>query len=96
MWHNANMKTKKISINKDGNPRKSGSGRKKGSNSFVKVSYSQLKEYIGEKAPMLVSRVWLESLGFNVDSSESEIIIKSQPLEEKQEITFSLNNFDDE
>ena len=90
------MKTKKASVNKDGRLRKTGSGRKKGSNSFVKVSYSQLKDYIGERAPMIVSRVWLESLGFIVDSSEATVVIKPQPMEDKQEIKFSFKDFQNE
>ena len=90
------MKTKKITINKDGKPRKSGSGRRKGSNSFVKVSFSQLKDYIGEKAPMLVSRVWLESLGFIVDSEQASVTITTQPIDEKQEITYSIKDFNNE
>ena len=90
------MKTKKATLNKDGKRRKPGSGRKKGSNSFVKISYAQLSDYIGEKTPMLVSRVWLESLGFTVDNKDSSIVIKTQPIEEKQEIAFSFNNFSEE
>jgi len=65
------MKTKKVTYNKDGTVRKSGSGRRKGSNSFVKVSFSTLKEYIGEKTPIMVSRVWLENLGLNTDNSKN-------------------------
>ena len=91
------MKTKKVTINKDGTPRKSGSGRKKGSNSFVKVTYSELKEYIGEKTPITVSRVWLESLGFIVDSSEPSVVIKaSEPKEDIPKISFSLKEFENE
>ena len=90
------MKIKKTTTNKDGKPRKRGSGRKKGSNSFVKVSFSQLKDYIGEKAPMIVSRVWLESLGFIVDRNETSVTIKSQPMEDKQEISFSFTDFKNE
>ena len=90
------MKAKKITINKDGSPRKRGSGRKKGSNSFVKVSFGQLKDYIGERTPIMVSRVWLESLGFSVDQ-ESTVSIKAQDqTEEKEKITFSLTEFDEE
>jgi hypothetical protein len=65
------MKAKKATYNKDGTIRKSGSGRRKGSNSFVKVSFSTLKEYIGEKTPIMVSRVWLENLGLNPDNSQN-------------------------
>ena len=90
------MKNKKKTLNNDGSLRKSGSGRKRGSNSFVKITYGQLKNYIGERTPILVSRVWLERLGFTIDQKESTITIKSDPLKEKQEIAFSFNNFNEE
>jgi len=90
------MKIKKATINKDGSTRKPGSGRKKGSNSFVKISFGQLKDYIGEKTPMIVSRVWLESLGFVVDRKENDVVIKTQPLEDKQEINFSFTDFNND
>lgn len=72
------MTAKKVTYNKDGTPRKNGSGRKKGSNSFVRVTYSQLKEYIGEKTPITVSRVWLESLGF-LSEEDSSVTLKNIP-----------------
>ena len=90
------MKTKKMTINKDGSHRKTGSGRKKGSNSFVKVSFSQLKDYIGERTPMMVSRVWLESLGFIVGSEDVSVKIIAKKKDEKQEIVFSIKDFSNE
>ena len=93
------MKTKTTTFNKDGSKRKSGSGRKKGSNSFVKVSFSQLKEYIGEKTPISVSRVWLESLGFMIDSNSSVKISTSEEKPEPEQtskIQYTLNSFEEE
>ena len=55
------MIKKNRTLNKDGSERKSGSGRKKGATSFIKVPFLDLKDYIGEKTPIPVSRVWLES-----------------------------------
>jgi len=92
------MKDKKVTYNKDGTPRKKGSGRRVGSNSFVRVTFEELKEYIGEKTPMSVSRVWLENLG--VLSSHSEI--KKKPKieltdeTESDTILYTLKNFNDE
>jgi hypothetical protein len=95
MWDNVViMKTKKITINKDGSKRKIGSGRKKGSNSFVKVSFGQLKDYIGERTPIMVSRVWLESLGFLVDQ-ESSISIKAEEIKTEEKIAFSITDFEE-
>ena len=52
-------------INKDGTPRKRGSGRTKGSVSFVEVRLGDLKEALealGENATVLVGRKWVEGL----------------------------------
>ena len=51
--------------NKDGSLRKKGSGRTKGSVSFVEVSLGQLKESLeplGDNATILVGRKWVEGL----------------------------------
>ena len=51
--------------NKDGSTRKKGSGRTKGSVSFVEVSLGQLKqslEPLGDNATILVGRKWVEGL----------------------------------
>ena len=52
-------------INKDGTPRKKGSGRTKGANSFVHMSLNDLKKYVSEDVKVPISRVWLRNLGFN-------------------------------
>ena len=49
-------------LNKDGSPRKKGSGKTKGAGCFTKISWSQLQEYVGENTLIPVSRVWLRSL----------------------------------
>lgn len=100
MWHSRIMKDQKVTYNKDGTPRKTGSGRKKGSNSFVRVTFSQLKNYIGEKTPMMVSRVWLENMGITEDSSE--VIAPTMNIAKKElteddssdNILFSVKKFD--
>ena len=92
------MNKKKTTYNKDGTPRKNGSGRKVGSNSFVRVTFEELKQYIGEKTPMSVSRVWLENLG--IFSSHTEI--KKKPKieltdnEDSDTVVYSLKNFNNE
>jgi hypothetical protein len=51
--------------NKDGSARKKGSGRTKGSVSFVEVSLGALKESLeplGDNATILVGRKWVEGL----------------------------------
>lgn len=50
-------------LNKDGTPRKVGSGKTKGAGCFTHIKWEQLKEFIGENDDIQVSRVWLRSVG---------------------------------
>jgi len=53
----------KVTLNKDGKPRKKGSGKTKGAGCFTRVSWTQLQEYVSENVPIPISRVWLRELG---------------------------------
>lgn len=88
------MKNTKVTLNQDGTPRKSGSGRKKGSNSFVKINFEQLKEFIGEKTPIMVSRVWLENIGFSTQN-EFEPKIQLTKENETDSVLYSVKTFED-
>lgn len=48
---------------KQNKKRKVGSGRKKGSYSFIKVSLAALNETLKDSATVLVSRKWADSIG---------------------------------
>ena len=52
-----------VTLNKDGTPRKLGSGKTKGAGCFTNIKWQQLKEFIGEDVDIQVSRVWLRSIG---------------------------------
>ena len=52
-------------FNKDGTPRKIGSGKTKGAGCYANVTWSQLKKIIGEDTKIPVSRVWINNLGFS-------------------------------
>ena len=89
------MKDKKVTYNKDGTPRKQGSGRKAGSNSFVRVTFSDLSNYIGENTPMLVSRVWLENLGVSFGSSiEEKPKIELTDEEKSDTVLYNIKKFE--
>ncbi len=88
------MSKKNRTLNKDGSARKSGSGRKKGATSFVKVPFLDLKDYIGEKTPIPVSRVWLESLGIHTNDTSIELSKTEDP--EANSIQYKLTKFDEE
>ena len=89
------MSNKNITYNKDGTPRKKGSGRKAGSNSFVRVTFSELSDFIGQKTPMLVSRVWLENLGVSLSSeNQTKPKIELTESEESDKVVFKIKNFD--
>jgi hypothetical protein len=65
---------KKTTLNKDGTPRKSGSGRKKGSNCYQMITIKQLKQFITEDYKIPVKRLWLENVVDNVASDDVESI----------------------
>tara|TARA_Y100000592_G_scaffold95363_1_gene161702 strand:+ start:1098 stop:1292 length:195 start_codon:yes stop_codon:yes gene_type:complete len=56
------------SLNKDGTPRKKGSGRTKGSNSFTYIPLNDLKKIVNEGVQIPVSRVWLRNLGYKTNN----------------------------
>jgi len=80
-----------MKINKDGTPRKVGSGRTKGATSFTNITLAQLLEFCGEKTIIPVSRVWLENMG--VETKAEKVFVSSiQPTPEpEQKIEFVLH-----
>jgi len=56
-----------VTLNKDGKPRKIGSGKTKGAGCFAKIKWKQLREFIREDDDILVSRVWLRTTGALID-----------------------------
>ena len=87
-------------LNKDGTPRKQGSGRKKGANSFANVTLADLDKFCGSATAIPVSRVWLEKIGAEV-KTESKVVVEAlkevrnevDKLDEK--ISFKVHNFVD-
>ena len=65
-----------LTLNKNGKPRKTGSGKTKGAGCYEEISWSQLKNVIGENVKIPVSRVWLKNVGLSGTSSENKLIKK--------------------
>ena len=63
---------KRTTLNKDGTPRKTGSGRKKGSNCYQMITIKQLNQFITEDYKIPVKRLWLEDVVDNVASDDVE------------------------
>jgi len=82
----------KVTLNKDGTPRKTGSGRKKGANSFVNISLADLQNFCGNASLIPVSRVWLEKMGASI-SEAPKTSVASSPTESEaeQKISFTLH-----
>lgn len=84
--------------NKDGTPRKTGSGRKKGAKSFVNVTLADLQKFCGAAAAIPVSRVWLEQIGATIGgdvqtpdwSRHVADSVAAEP-EAEQKISFTLH-----
>ena len=53
-------------LNKDGKPRKTGSGRPKGSKSFINVSLEELQKFVGENTLIPVRKVWLHEVAIQL------------------------------
>ena len=51
-----------VTLNKDGRPRKIGSGKTKGAGCYAKITWKELKGLVDEDSPIQVSRVWLRSV----------------------------------
>ena len=59
-----------IKLNKDGTPRKLGSGRTKGSISLITVTLKDLTKYLPADAPVVIGVKWAQSVGLNVSLPE--------------------------
>lgn len=56
-----------LTLNKDGKPRKKGSGKTRGAGCYAKIPWSDLKKFIGPAVSIPVSRVWLRNLNADLD-----------------------------
>ncbi len=94
-----------VTLNKDGSPRKKGSGKTKGAGCFTKIKWNELREYVGENVPIPISRVWLRSLGVAVDeetpearaeTTEEPAVVKDlKPTETAEETTEPVETIDE-
>ena len=75
-----------ITLNKDGTPRKKGSGKTKGSVSFVDIKLSTLKTLVKDGVAIPVSRKWLNALGVNTD-------VKPE-AESSDKVEFTITEFE--
>jgi len=48
-----------VTLNKDGKPRKIGSGKTKGAGCYEKITLRELRKLVNENSEVSVSRVWL-------------------------------------
>ena len=85
----------KVTYNKDGSVRKSGSGRKKGAKSFVNITLTDLQMFCGSAAVIPVSRVWLEQMGAAIADTPTTpttpVAPAPVPVAEEQKISFVLH-----
>lgn len=54
-------------LNKNGQPRKSGSGRTKGATSLVSIKLSELQKHFTDEEMIVCGRVFLAKAGINPD-----------------------------
>jgi hypothetical protein len=66
-------------LNKDGTPRKIGSGKTKGAGCYSPITLTELKNLISDDVQILVSRVWLRSVGGLSEDGATSKILPDQP-----------------
>ena len=83
-------------LNKDGTPRKQGSGRRKGANSFANVTLADLEKFCGSATLIPISRVWLEKMGASItEANQTKVSVSQEPKEVEEKISFKVHNFVD-
>ena len=82
-----------VTLNKDGTPRKQGSGKTKGAGCFTNIKWQQLKEFIGEHEDIQVSRVWLRSIGAlsQKRGTRKKVSLSSRPSTSTKPISKTVN-----
>jgi hypothetical protein len=73
-------------LNKNGTPRKMGSGKTKGAGCYADITWADLKKVIGENTRIQVSRVWLKNIGIAEKKR-----LKSTPPTESTEKSLKKN-----
>jgi hypothetical protein len=73
-----------LTLNKDGKPRKKGSGKTIGAGCYAKIPWSDLKKFIGSEVSIPVSRVWLRNLNADLDKyvDQSPIFLPKPSVDE--------------
>ena len=56
----------RVSYNKDGSPRKKGSGRPRGSTSFTQVRLADLERFVSKECLIPVSKKWLHNVAIEL------------------------------
>jgi len=64
-------------------------GRPKGSTSFTRVRLLDLTNYLGKEAPVVVSKKWLEQIGFAAEEKPIEVLT---PVSDEPKIQFNVTH----
>ena len=64
-------------------------GRPKGATSFTRVRLLDLTNYLGKEAPVVVSKKWLEQIGFEVEEKPIEVLT---PVSDEPKIQFNVTH----
>lgn len=64
-------------------------GRPKGSTSFARVRLNDLTDHMGFNANIVVSKKWLEQIGFEVEETPIEVLT---PVSDEPKIQFNVTH----
>ena len=86
---------KKQTLNKDGTPRKTGSGRTKGAASTILVKLSDVNKICKEDAYIPVATKWARTNNIDQVKMTAKVVELKPEAEESTNVEYSLTNFDD-
>lgn len=64
-------------------------GRPKGATSFTRIKLCDLINHVGKEAPVVVSKKWLEQIGFEVEEKAIEVLT---PVSDEPKIQFNVTH----
>ena len=65
-------------------------GRPKGYNPYIEISYEELGDWVGRKTNVSVCKKWLESLGYQSESDDTDYEEVVKPNTDAPKIEYTL------
>ena len=78
-----------VTLNKDGTPRKIGSGKTKGAGCYAKITLKELRKLITDDKEVSVNRVWLRKIMEKSNAKDIAMGLKAPEVKQKHRVQAS-------